>query len=95
MVRAKFRVDRITIHPGNREARDSNGNRTGKLEACEMFDIEMNPVYSDDPNSENKAFWEATPCGSLTLSTINEDAAKQFKVWQGYYLDFTPALKEE
>ena len=58
----------------------------------EQVDIGMAPVYSEDPAHENKAFWDATPTGSLTLS-IKRDmpAAKAFEVGKEYYLDFTPA----
>lgn len=34
----------------------------------------MVPVYSDDPESENRRFAEASPSGSLTLTIENPDA---------------------
>lgn len=51
----------------------------------------MSPVYSADPNSENKAFWEATPNGSLTMTIKNDAAAKWFKPNAEVYVDFTEA----
>lgn len=51
----------------------------------------MSPVYSDNPNSENRAFWDATPCGDLRMTIKNEAAAKHFEPNKEYYVDFTPA----
>lgn len=48
------------------------------------------PVYSNKPEHENKAFWDATPQGSLQL-TITNEAAWVFELGQEYYLDITPA----
>lgn len=54
--------------------------------------IKMSAVTTG--SEENKAFWKWTPSGSLTLSTINEEAAKQFVPGEEFYLDFTPAPKQ-
>jgi hypothetical protein len=51
--------------------------------------INMQPVISGSP--ENESFYRYTPGGSLLLSTVNEEAAKQFEPGREYYLDFTPA----
>lgn len=51
----------------------------------------LEPVYSDDPESENKKFWDYTPSGKIELQTTNLEAAKQFEVAKEYYVDFTPA----
>lgn len=48
-------------------------------------------VYSSDPNSENKKFWDATPGGLIELTTVNENAVKAFEIGKEYYVDFTPA----
>ena len=53
--------------------------------------INMAPVYSDDPNSENRQYWQATPAGSIMLSCLNLTASEQFEVGKEYYVDFTPA----
>lgn len=48
------------------------------------------PVYSMDPDSENKKFWDATPSGSLELgSTSLPDG--HFVIGKSYYLDITEA----
>lgn len=51
--------------------------------------IRLQPVTSG--SEENKLFYKYTPSGNIELSTINEDAAKQFKVGAEFYVDFTPA----
>ncbi len=60
-------------------------------------DIELAPVYSDNPNHENKAFWSATPSGKLELYINGDDdgnprpAASAFEPGQEYYIDISPA----
>lgn len=53
--------------------------------------IKLTPVYSSDPESENGKFYKQTPGGSLDLSTVNDEAAKQFEVGKEYYIDITKA----
>lgn len=53
--------------------------------------LAMSPVYSTDPNSENKAFWDATPSGEITMWIKNEAAVKYFEVNKEYYIDFVKA----
>lgn len=76
-VRAKFKVDSIT--------------RTKHWDAAkgEVQTIRLSPVTSG--SEENKAFYAATPSGSIDLATLNEGAGKQFELGQEYYVDFTPA----
>lgn len=50
-------------------------------------DVEMSPVYSNDPNSENKAFWNASPGGSFKLNWINPNVS--FEPGKEYYLDIS------
>ena len=52
--------------------------------------LNFTPVYGAG-SEENKAFWDATPTGSLQLGVVNQDAWKQFELGKSYYLDFTPA----
>lgn len=54
--------------------------------------VKLNPVYSTDPNHENKSFADATPSGDITLQ-INKGrpAANAFELGKEYYVDFTPA----
>ncbi len=40
---------------------------------------------------ENESFYKYTPGGSILLSTINEEAAKQFEVGKEFYVDFSEA----
>jgi hypothetical protein len=48
-------------------------------------------AVTDNGDPENKAFWNATPAGTLDITISNPDAADFFKVGQAYYLDFTEA----
>ena len=56
-----------------------------------IYTAKFSPVYSDDPGSENKKFWEYTPCGSLELGTIK---LMPFEVGKEYYLDIIEADKK-
>jgi hypothetical protein len=56
-----------------------------------MRTLVFSPVYSQDPESENKKFWDASPQGEVRLGTVNPEAWKQFELGQEYYLDFTLA----
>lgn len=51
--------------------------------------VEMAPVYSSDPNSENKSFWDASPGGEFKLHWINPKVS--FEAGKEYYLDITEA----
>ena len=55
--------------------------------------VEMAPVY-DDGCEENKAFWDATPCGSLQLS-VNNVTALPADLAEGdeFYVDLTRVEK--
>jgi hypothetical protein len=54
--------------------------------------VVFNAVYSDDPNSENKSFTDATPAASLDMS-IDKDkpAALFFEQGKCYYVDIHEA----
>ena len=54
-------------------------------------EIILRPVYSDDPNHENKKFWDATPSGELKLGLNKASTADTFELGKEYYLDFSPA----
>ncbi len=60
--------------------------------------VKLRPVYSQDPNHENKSFWDATPNGDISLS-INNPAAFSFFMEHAlgyeFYVDFMPVLKED
>lgn len=54
--------------------------------------VHMNPVYSADPASENKAFSDATPSGTLQMHIAQgKPAADAFQTGRQYYVDITPA----
>lgn len=93
-VRAKFKVDaieRIGHINGYENGADGKPDYSKPIKT-EMQTIKMTPVYGNgDPNHENTRFWKASPSGSLSLGTINLDAAKQFELGGEYYLDFTRA----
>lgn len=74
--RCKFVCSSITDH-----GKDHNGKKKRS--------VDMNAVYSADPNHENKAFWDASPGGNFKLSWINTNV--DFEVGKEYYLDITEA----
>ena len=76
-VRAKFAVQSIT--------------RTQHWDKAkgEVQTIKLTPVTSG--SDENKAFYDATPGGSIDLQTLNPQAASYFELGKEYYLDFTKA----
>lgn len=53
--------------------------------------VKLEAVYSDDPEHENKKFWDATPTGSLEMWITEEETARFFELGAEYYIDFTPA----
>jgi hypothetical protein len=67
---------------------------TGIKKENESTNLTAEPVMHNDKSEyevpeENKAFWEATPCGSLQLSVSNDSLAG---INQGdqFYLDLIP-----
>lgn len=57
------------------------------------MNVNASAVYSEDPNSENKAFSDATPCGNLYLTIAAGKAAQEnFEVGntKEYYVDIIP-----
>jgi hypothetical protein len=53
--------------------------------------IYMSAVYSDDPNSENKKFSDATPDGNFQMTIKAGGPIGHFENGKDYYLDFTKA----
>lgn len=90
-VRAKFRLNFVKHYNQvvTRLKEDEEGNPRHVDETVEACDLNFMAVYNGSP--ENKKFWEATPAGSLTLSTVNRAAWEQFEEGKEYYLDITPA----
>lgn len=85
-VRAKFKVTGINRSMGGKTLDD------GSYVPVEIQTVSLSPVYSDDSESENRKFWEATPSGEIKLGCINLEAAEHFELDGEYYVDFTPAL---
>lgn len=56
-------------------------------------EIDLAPVTNG--SDENKEFYKYTPGGSIKLSTVNAEAAKQFVPGREYYVDFTPAEADQ
>ena len=81
-VRAKFRCNRIV---------DQKYTGQDGKEVVSAREVQLSPVYSDDPDSENRRFWTATPSGLLSMWITNPNACNQFEVGQEYYLEFTLA----
>ncbi len=57
------------------------------------FSVVLDPVHSNDPNHENKAFWDATPSGKIEMYINGQGRADHlgFKLGEEYYVDFEPA----
>jgi hypothetical protein len=56
-----------------------------------QVDVTLTPVYSDDPEHENHAYWDATPTGHIALGISNPLAFDAFVEGAEYYVDFTKA----
>ena len=84
VVRAKFRLNSYTTELHDRWV----DNKCVGQE--EKRTLNFTPVYGTG-SEENKAFWNATPTGSLQLGIVNQAAWSQFELGKSYYLDFTPA----
>lgn len=79
-VRAKFHCYEATPYPG-----EDNG-----------VDVKFYATTGEQGKmtDEDYRFWQATPCGTLTMTIKNAVAAKAFEPGKDYYLDFTPAPEE-
>ena len=55
--------------------------------------VTLSPVI--DGSEENKKFFMYTPYGKIEMGTINEDAIKEFTPGREFYIDFTPAEKND
>lgn len=93
MVRAKFQLNSFTtVMEKTFPHRTADGKTDYERPVpVEKRTLNFTPVYSDKPESENRAFWDATPSGSLQLGVVNQEAWQHFALGKEYYLDFTPA----
>lgn len=76
--RCKFKCDSVTILQPNNGKSPRN--------------VVLLPVYSNDPNSENKKFWDYTPSGKLEFTYIND--AVKFEPGKEYVIDISEAKGE-
>jgi len=76
-VRAKFRVNEMVAK--------------GDTPQVVYTTVKMVPVFSDDLNSENKAFTKYTPSGSFEMLISVQETAAFFKPGHEYYVDFVRA----
>lgn len=52
--------------------------------------VKLGAVYSNDPESENRSFANATPSGEVSLNIdAGRPAADQFEVGEEWYIDLT------
>ena len=75
--RAKFTCESVT----KRRDRSAEGGY--------VYDAHFGAVsrYGSEETEENKSYWQWTPAGQITMSTIRDDF---FEVGKDYYVDFTP-----
>ena len=87
-VRAKVWCSKVTnhAHPAHKDYKTEE-LIPAQITAKEFF---FSFVYADDPEHENKKFWDATPGGELSMYVSNPDGWI-FEEGKEYYLDFTEA----
>ena len=93
-VRAKFQLNSYTTslqHVRYEPKADGSGPDFDRPVQKECRTLNLTPVKGDSP--EDKAFWDATPTGSIQLGTVNPEAWKHFEIGKTYYVDFTPVEK--
>ena len=83
-MRAKFRCVRVSLEEGWGTRKDGTSGQ------MPMKTVRLVPVMN--ASEENKAFFAATPSGSIELGILNPSAAEWFEVGKEYYIDFTPAV---
>ena len=78
-IRAKFYVTQ----------KETSASAPGKI--TPQGKVVLGPVYSNEPNSENKAFWDATPSGRIEMWITNTAAYEALELGKTYYIDFIEA----
>ena len=91
-VRAKFRLNSYTTefqaaYPHKKANGETDYDRPVD---AEKRTLNFTPVYRSG-SDENKAFWDATPTGSLQLGVVNQQAWAAFELGKSYYVDFSEA----
>jgi hypothetical protein len=89
---AKFHVQRVEcsqtqkLKPGKT---NDGGYKSENYENVEMRTIVLTPVYSNNPEDENRKFWDASPSGEIKLGTVNPAAWQAFELGGDYYVTFS------
>ena len=91
MVRCKMKLNSITRSMSNKSHKNEAG--VWVHEPVEMQTLNFSPVYSDDPKSENRKFWDASPGGKLELNCVNKAAVEGLKLDGEYYIDISEAVQ--
>lgn len=58
-------------------------------------EVELMAVYSNEKNTEDNQFSQATPSGTLKMMVTAEGAQKFFTPGKSYYLDFQECEEEK
>jgi hypothetical protein len=57
-------------------------------------EVVLSAVYSNESNTEDNQFSQATPNGRLTMTISNPGAKGFLELGESYYLDFSKAPKK-
>ena len=90
-VRCKFKLSDITMRRGH-APQYKDGKHVGYAERI-LYDAEFIAVHGDSgaaPDSDNQRFWEATPSGTLKLTTVRMMPWEEM-LGREFYVDVIPA----
>ena len=97
-VRCKFKLDEVATRMSSRAKYEQQADGSMKHVGYEpgfLYDAKFSAVYGDrtkPQDSDNAKFWDATPSGSLVVSTIRQ---MPWQIGSEYYLDLTPAARAD
>lgn len=94
-VRAKFRCLEVTRRYSHTEVPSVHNGNAPERDVFQ-YRVKLAPVFGSKTGRsskcpENEAFYAATPCGEIELTTVSASAAEAFIPGQAYLVDFTPA----
>lgn len=82
------------LNVGSVRAKAQCGSRD--MDSTGDVHIRLFAVYSTDPESENKAFTDATPALTVLMTIAKgKPAAAMFEAGKEYYVDFIPVPPKE
>lgn len=92
-VRAKFTFTGYEAIMSSRPGLKADGSTDWEhTTPMELRTLKFTPVYhNNDPDHENRQFWQATPSGEIRLGTVSPEAWSQFTYGKAYYIDFSEA----